>query len=390
MKVLHILPSYSISWGGPPQVVYELSKALVKKGVEVDILATYDEMDELLPVSEGINLIKFKRDSFNINKLWKGFSFELLKRIKCIIKNYDILHIHELWHFPHFLVYSIRKDKPYIVTIHGGLEPWCLTYKRLKKDIYSFVIQRRILEEASALHAITEEEFRNICKFTDNKNVVLIPNGLNIENFANLPEKEWFENFYPELKSKKVVLFLGRIHPIKGLDILAKAFGLIVKKRKDVQLVVAGPDSDDYKKSIFEILKVENAMDNTTFTGMLTDNYKLGALSRADVFVLPSYSEGFSVSILEAMACKIPVVITRNCNFFEVEKVGAGRVVSADVNELSGVLIELLDNPKLCNEMGNRGRRLVMEKYSWDKVANDMVSVYVKMLVRQDVGWEGK
>jgi len=113
---------------------------------------------------------------------------------------------------------------------------------------------------------------------------------------------------------------------------------------------------------------------------MLTGNEKLAALSRADIFVLSSYSEGFSMSILEAMACGLPVVITKQCNFPEVEGIGAGKIIDADANHLSEALIELLDNPELCKDMGDRGKRLVMEKYTWDKVADQMIAAYEEIL----------
>ncbi len=386
MKVLHVAASLSPEWGGPTKVIYELTEALAKKGIEVSIFAP-SERDKGACISnlKGVNVKLFKK-SF-LSRFWTSYSSALAKALMHEVSNFDLIHIHEIWHHPHFSAYRAAKiaKKPFIVTIHGALEPWCLKYKLLKKKIYSTFIQKKILKEAAALHAITEGEVKNIRAFVNNKNIFLIPNGVNLKEFENLPQREWIENLYPELRGKKVILFLGRIHPTKGLDILAKAFGNILRGRNNIQLVIAGPDNNGYKNKIVEILKNENAIISTTFTGMLTGNHKLATLSRADIFVLPSYSEGFSMSILEAMVCGIPVVITTGCNFSEVEKIGAGRVVNADVDSLSKALMEFLDNTELCKKAGNRGRKLVMEKYTWDKVADKMIMAYKEILTTHKV-----
>lgn len=391
MKILHVAASLDPKWGGPAKVVIELTQALVKKGVEVAIFAPLNKGDESEIIRpKGVELQLFPQSSFA--RWWTGYSPSLKRAIRKQVTKFDILHIHEIWHHPHFAARQAAKfaGKPFIITVHGALEQWCLDYKAFKKKIYSTLIQRKILKEASALHAITEEEVKNISNFVVNKNIFLIPNGINLEEFEKLPERDWIEGLYPEVKGKKVILFLGRIHPQKGLDILAKAFVTILKKRDDIQLVIAGPDNNGYKNRIVEILKGENAIRNSTFTGMLTGDDKIKALSRADIFVLPSYSEGFSISALEAMACGLPVVITKQCNFPEVEEIGTGKVIEADANNLSEALIELLDNPALCKEMGRKGQRLVTERYTWDKVADEMITAYKTILSNRNVDMEGK
>lgn len=385
MKILHVATSLSPVWGGPTKVVTELSEALIQKGLEVSIFSPVQKEDESkIMRPRGVNPYLFPQSA--LSKCWPGYSSALARAVRQQVANFDIIHIHEIWHHPHFAAYKAAKfaRKYFIVTIHGALEPWCLNHKAFKKIIYSNLIQKRILREAAGIHAITEEEIKNISNFVDNKNIFLVPNGLNLEEFKNLPDKERFENLYPVVKGKKIILFLGRLHPKKGLDLLAKAFGTILKNKDDIELVIAGPDNIDYSDQIIKILKAENAINNTTFTGMLTGNEKLAALSAADIFVLPSYSEGFSISVLEAMACGLPVVITKQCNFPEVEKVGAGKVIDADAGCLSKVLIELLDNPGLCKVLGDNGKRLVMRKFTWDKVADKMINAYKEILKDQN------
>ena len=386
MRILHVTPSLSYEWGGPTKVVTGLTGALARKGVEVSVFAP-SENDEELSTSnvKEVNVRLFPKGF--LSRFWPSYSSPMAKALMKQISDFDLVHIHEIWHHPHFAAYRAAKSarKHFIITIHGELEPWCLEHKGFKKKIYSTLIQRKILKQASALHAITEQEIKNIANYVDNKNVFLVPNAINLDDFENLPHREKIENLYPDMKGKRVILFLGRVHPKKGLDILAEAFGSISKKRDDIQLVIAGPDSKGYKREIVEILRAHNALNNTIFTGMLTGDKKLAVLSRADIFVLPSYSEVLGISTLEAMACGLPVVITKQCNFPEVEKIRAGKVIDADVAHLSEALIELLDNPDLCKEMGERGKRLVKEKYTWDKLADKMITAYEEILGRQKV-----
>jgi len=391
MKVLHIAASLSSKWGGPTRVIIGLTEALSKKGVKVSIFAPTAENEKgFLEKPEGVNIRLFRK-SFP-SKFWTSYSPGLAKALREEAFDFDLFHIHEIWHHPHFAAYQAARfaRKCFVITIHGSLEPWCLNHKAFKKKIYSMLIQRKILREASALHAITGEEVRNIAKFVGNKNVLLIPNGLNLEEFENFSYREQIDELYPDIRGKKIILFLGRLHPKKGLDILAKAFQLILKQRDDIQLLIVGPDSNGYKEEIVKILKAENAIVNVTFTGMLRGDDKLAALSRADIFVLPSYSEGFSISILEAMACGLPVVVTKECNFPEVEEIGAGKVIDPDAGQLSEALIELLENQELCKEMGKRGKRLIQQKYTWDKVADKMIIAYEEILAGQRVYAEGK
>ena len=386
MKVLHVAPSLAPEWGGPTAVIAGLTEALVKKGIKISVFAPSENgSGRCIKNNNGVDVKLFGKSFFS--KFWTSYSSHLLKALKNEASGFDLIHIHELWHHPHFAAYKAAKylNKPFVVTVHGMLEPWCLNHKALKKKLYSALIQKKILREAAALHAITEEEVENIGNYVDNDNIFLISNGINIEEFESLPDKGSFEDFYPEIKGKKILLFLGRLHTKKGLDILVKSFGSILKGRNDVHLVIAGPDSNGYKSKIVEMLKKYNGINNTTFTGMLTGSNKLAAFSRADIYVLSSYSEGFSISILEAMACGLPVVITKQCNFPEVERVGAGKVIDTDVAQLTGSLNELLGNPELCVDMGNRGKRLIKGKYTWDKVAEEMIAVYEEILKGNEV-----
>lgn len=384
MKILHITASMSSEWGGPTKVVAELTEKLVEKGNEITIFSPFRQGEELEVVKpKGVKLRLFHQ-SF-IDKLWTSYSLELQRAVQEEVNNFDIIHIHEIWHYPHYIAYKAAKKagKPYVITIHGALDPWCLDYKSFKKKIYSLLIQKRILKESSVIHAVTNEEVKQIKNFISNNNISIIPNGINPEDFINLPSRKELERLYPKLIGKKVLFFLGRIHPIKGLDLLVKVFGIIARERDDVRLLIAGPDSDGYEAKVKQILEKERALDKVIFTGMLEGRNKLAALGGADIFILPSYSEGFSMAILEAMICKLPVIITHQCNFSEVAEVEAGIVIESDTKSLAQALSRLLNAPHLCKEMGENGRKLVLKNFTWDKIADKMIKVYEEILNRK-------
>lgn len=381
MKVLHVVASLSHEWGGPIPVVKGLTEMLARKGVEITIFAPVKRGARNNTVEpEGAEVRVFEQG--HLSRIWTAYSSDLARTLSREVSRFDLIHIHEIWHHPHFAAYRAAKraGKPYIVTIHGALEPWCLGHKALKKKVFTLLIQRHILQNAAALHALTQAEGRQIRAYKVTAPVIVIANGIELSSFRQFRERKELEKLYPELKEKAAILFLGRIHPKKGFDILARAFGRIARARKDVYLVVAGPDSEGYRAQVERMLESEKVLDRTIFTGMLTGQEKLAALSRADIFVLPSYSEGFSIAVLEALACELPLVITRQCHFPEVAEAKAGIVIDPDPDQLAEALITLLNNADLRRGMGDNGKRLVMERFTWDKTADQMIQLYQSVL----------
>ncbi|GAG63410.1 unnamed protein product, partial [marine sediment metagenome] len=285
MKILYVTANMSSKWGGPTKVVAELTEKLVEKGVEITIFSPFKRDEELKIVKpEGVKLQLFPQNF--IDKLWTSYSSGFAKAIEQNVHKFNIIHIHEIWHYPHYIAYKAAKKagKPYVITIHGALNPWCLGYKSFKKKIYASLIQKRILKEANVIHAITDEEVKQIKSFVPSNNITTIPNGINSEEFINLPSRKELEKLYPKLIGKKVLIFLGRLHPVKGLDLLAKAFGMIARERDDVYLLIAGPDSDGYKAKVKQTFEKERTLDKVIFTGMLEGKNKLVALGGADIF----------------------------------------------------------------------------------------------------------
>lgn len=381
MSVLHVAACMSAEWGGPVPVVEALAHEQSRLGLDVQVLSTAVGTVQVDPHSRAcFSLRLFPQDL--LARLWTAHSAQLAREIRRTVRDVDIVHVHEIWHHPHAVACSTARkyEKPYIVTPHGELDPWCLAQKRLRKDVFAVLAQRRYLQHAAAVHALTADEESAIRAFGTTAPVEVIPNGLEIAQFLGLPPHHTFEKAHPELRGKTVILFLARLHPKKGLDILARAFRRVAESRPEAHLVVAGPDSNGYQATIEGVLNASGLQDRVTFTGMLLGDQKSEALSRADIFVLPSHSEGFSMSILEAMACRLPVLITHQCHFPEVAISEAGIVVNPNEPEVVAALITLLGNPQLRHEMGQRGFQLVESQYTWQHTTERVVRMYERAL----------
>ena len=381
MKVLQVVPSLAPEWGGPVKVVNELAGALEAIGVSSEIISAQGRrVGNPETVTNDIPIHLFETGP--LARLWTAHTPGLKKTLARKIPDFDLVHIQELWHYPGYIASKIARSRnvPYIVTIHGELNEWNLQQKRLKKQIYMTAIQRGILQKSAALHAITQAESNRIRQLEIETPVAMIPNGIHTEEFENLPDRSQFVSRYPELENRLIVLFLGRIQQKKGLDILAQAFGNLVRTRHDVRLVVAGPDEDNTLTEIKTILKSQGALEKAVFPGMLTGEQKLEALSAADIFALTSYSEGFSVALLEALSAGLPLVITDECNFPEVGDSRAGFVVRPNDSETASALMSLLDSADLRREMSENARRLVRSNYTWERIAEKMFTLYENVI----------
>ena len=377
LNVLHVTPSMSPEWGGPTVVVSELTSELSRQGVYCEIVATRGHrvgINQIVPP----NVPVYSFDTGFPARLWTAYSAELFRFLNERAGRFDLIHIHEVWHYLGYAAFRVaRKHKiPCVLTIHGELSDWCLRQKALKKRIYRLVLLDRMLRNVNALHAVTRAEKEQVVRLGYDTPVVVAPNGIEPALFEALPDTTEFIQRFPVLKGKRIILFLGRLHRGKGLDILARSFSTIARRFEDVVLLVVGPNKFGTREKMESILSSEDLLDRAVFTGLLTGEDKLAAMNCADLFVLPSHSEGLAITILEAMAAQMPVVITEGCEFPEVSEHGAGLVVEADEVPIADAITKLLYDADLRKRMGQQGRKLVIERYNWQAAATTMANLY--------------
>ena len=377
LNVLHVTPSMSPTWGGPTVAVSELTSELTRQGVNCEIVTTRGYRVGISQISSpGVPIYSF--DTGFPAQFWTAYSPKLSRFLNERADSFDLIHIHQVWHYPGYAAFrSARKHKlPCILTIHGELSDWGLRQKALKKRIYMVALMNRILRNVNVLHAVSLAEKEQVVKLGYETPVAVAPNGIEPAPFEALPDPTEFIQRYPVLKGKRIILFLGRLHAKKGLDILARSFSIIAKRFEDTVLLVVGPNKFGTREKMESILSSEDLLGRTVFTGLLTGEDKLAAINCADLFVLPSHSEGFAITVLEAMAARLPVVITKGCEFNEVSEHGAGLVVEADEGQIAEAITTLLSDADLCKRMGQQGRKLVTERYTWQTIAATIANLY--------------
>jgi glycosyltransferase involved in cell wall biosynthesis len=253
------------------------------------------------------------------------------------------------------------------------LERWALQHKRLKKAFYAALIEIRAVKSATCLRALSVDEVDDYRRLGLTNPIAIVPGTIDVLPCAG---PDLFRSEHPQLDGKRIVLFLGRINPKKGLHLLLTAWAGMAKPQ-DLHLVIAGPDSEDTRASLERMIDEFELRRSVTFTGMLAGERKASALASAGLFVLPSYSEGFSVAVLEALATGIPVVVTTSCHIPEVAIHHCGWVVKPDAGALQETLREFLSlSGAEAREMGRNGRELVQRRFHSSVVGKQMAQVY--------------
>ncbi|MGF3496196.1 MAG: glycosyltransferase [Methanolinea tarda] len=381
MKILQVSHSFYPCYqaGGVIKVVYELSRALVKRGHQVTVVTT-NGCSPRIKVNvnnevnvDGIHVWYFQNISNYLRIKFKfATPFYLPIYLKKNIRNFDIIHIHE--HRTILAVitcYFARKYRiPYIVQAHGSVLPF-FERQNLKR-LFDFVWGNKILKDAKKCIAVSHVEREQYRKMgIPESQIDIIPNGVNPNEFKNLPEKGKFRNKYPISPDDKIILYLGRIHKRKGLDFLIDSIFLLSQIRNDIKLILAGPD-DGYLDTVKKMIQEKNLSPVVIFSGFLPEKEKYDALTDADVLVYPGIFEIFGLVPFEAILCGTPVIVTDDCGCGEIIKeAGCGYLVKyGDVNNLTKTLQLALENPDENRSMVERGINYIQNNLAWESIVS--------------------
>jgi poly(glycerol-phosphate) alpha-glucosyltransferase len=255
------------------------------------------------------------------------------------------------------------------------LDKWAIRRSRAKKVLAKFFFEDRLLRSAVCLHALNAEEVESIRDFGLTNPVCVIPNGIMLPPVGPESSPPWKEKFGTEAR---VLLFLGRLHPKKNVHGLIEAFSQLKSMRKldDWRLVIAGWDQDGYGKNLDRQVRASGLSDEVVFVGPLYGAEKHAALSNSAAFVLPSFSEGLPMAVLEAWSYGLPVAMSDACNLSEGFRCGAAFQLDTGPKLAEGLYRLLEAPPCLLAEMGERGKRMVTARYSWDAVGAQFGEVY--------------
>lgn len=317
-------------------------------------------------------------------------SLALASYLKRAVSEFDIVHIHGLYRFPQtYAAWQARKQGvSYVVRPHGSIDPYLFSKSSAGsvwlKRLYErwFVLPN--LNAANAIHYTAEEERERTAFLGLKATSFVVPNGLDWERYRELPERGAMRARWG-LGEAPMVLFLGRLHFKKGLDLLIPAFDALRNHVPNAQLVIAGPENDDYGQKVRSWVRERGLESAVHFVGSLQGDDVVQAYVDADVFALPSYTENFGMTVAEAMACALPVVISDQVNIHaEVSTAGAGLVTRCDADDTTQALVTLLQDPERRRTMGKAGRRLVQAHYTWPAIVDALTREYQAVIDRHN------
>ena len=366
MKVIHVVPHVSAEASGPSYSVPALCRALGTAGAEVTLMTqSLSAAETPLEPSPGFKHLLYPERGWPTQLHPSPAMRDALVTASSAA---DVIHNHSIWLLPN--VYAGRAARrtgtPLVHAPRGTLSPAALSRSRLQKAAFWHMAQRGAFHQASLYHATASKEYQELRDFGVTKPVAVLPNGI------DLPDTE-----RPARGELRTVLYLGRIHPIKGLDLLLDSWAdLPPQTRAGWQLRFVGPDEDAYARALQEKAELAGLTD-VTFAGAAYGAQKTAEFLQADLYVLPTKTENFGMTVAEALSAGTPVITTRGAPWAGLESEGCGWWIERSKPELMTALSDALTKPEMAlSKMGQSGRARMAREYGWDHIASRMLGAY--------------
>ena len=364
MHIVHTVSSVSSEAAGTSYVVPRLCQTLAELGNEVDLLslgtpgAAVDE--------------NYKHTSFQVNfdsvALFQKLGISSAMRSALLKSDGEIFHSHGLWMMPNIYPAQVsrKSNRPFVLSPHGMLAPKALEISKNRKRVFGTVFQRQALRTTTVFHATSELEFESIRAFGLSQPVAIIPNGVDIPEAGHAGRG----------KARKTVLYLGRIHPIKNLETLLAAWKTIQHDHDDWSLTICGTGEPDYIQQLQQLMTTLK-LDRAVISDPVYGSAKQVLYEQAELYVLPSKSENFAMTVAESLACGTPVISTKGAPWAGLESNGCGWWVDHGVEPMVTVLQNAMSlSAKHRQAMGHRGRDWMAADFSWEAISRQMLEVY--------------
>lgn len=363
MKLVHVMSHMDEEAAGPTQSVSRLCESLAAEGQTTDL---HTMAITRSPLGVGVT----------VHERWRlfgrfGFSAELLRSLAAVSRSCDILHNHSLWSFPSMAAGLVtgKTSAKLVTSPRGTLAPAALARSRMKKFVFK-PLQWPAITRAALLHATSDMEYVDIRNNGLTNPVAIIPNGIDIPDLRSDGADEW-----PRLAPRRL-LFLSRLHPIKGIELLFQAWRELQDRHRDWELVIAGKGDDSYVASL-EALSAKLGLRRVNLVGPVYGEAKRRLYLSSQLFVLPTATENFGMAIAEAQAHAIPVVTTWGAPWDGLATHGSGWWVERTHSELTAALGEAMRlETDVMRQMGLRGRQWMVSEFDWSSVARHMLSAY--------------
>jgi glycosyltransferase involved in cell wall biosynthesis len=383
--MLHVSAYFApaLQYGGPPASILGLCQSLQRAGVEVEVVTTTANGRDSLPPSppggvvyEGVP-VRYVARAFPK----RFFGARVGGPLTAALARADVCHIHGVWHVPGCWAAHLARAAgvPYVVSPRGMLLPQAVERGRWRKAVAYALVERRNLCGAALLHATSEQEADAIRALDLGVPIAVVANGVNFDDAHRATRGYRARLGIPT--DAFVVLFLGRMHRIKRLDLLADAFAAVRATHSSAHLVLAGHDEQNLVPGLLRRLSAH--ADRVHAPGEVTGPDKWALLKDADVTVQCSDSESFGLAVVESLAAGVPVIATRTCPWSELETRECGFWVEQTAPAIAGAIRTLADDPVRRRGMGERGALLAREQYGWDAIAPRMIHLY-SGVIRQE------
>lgn len=378
MKILHLLPTLDPRAGGPTECVRQSGLSLTALGHQVEVASVDD------PAAPWLDAFPLPVRAVGPAKGFYGYTPNLVPWLLAHAVEFDAVIVNGLWQYPSYATWKAlrRGSVPYYVFPHGMLDPWFKrTYplKHLKKCLYWPWAEYRVLRDATRVIFTTQEERRlareSFRLYRANEEVVAFGTNRPPADAAGL--RAAFHAAHPALRGSRLLLFLGRIHPKKGCDLLLKAFAALCAHDTTMHLVMAGPDNSQWTPALKTLAGELGIAQRVTWTGMLQGDEKWGAFYASDAFVLPSHQENFGIAVAEALACGLPALISDKVNIWrEVEAQGAGLVAPDSVEGTLANLTRWLQlDPAAAAAMRSQALHCFEQHFAVEAMSADLLRV---------------
>ena len=388
MRIIHVIDDLNENAGGPAQACIEMSAAVARQGHQVAIYALGGRRPAWFP-PDGRLPQSIRHDGVDVHLYpgrkdrWLGASRALYADLARAVPEADVVHVHVLYGFHLWAAWHLcrKLGVPLVVRPCGILNPYVSSVQHLGMRLIEAAFQNRLLQQASLIHFTTRQEALDAAEYTRNPRFAVIPLGLTLSTYRQLPARSAFDARYPEAHGRKVVLFFGRLHRKKRLDLVIGAFAAMVRAGHDLHLMIAGPD-DGMEAQCRALVRDHGLSDRTTFAGMVVNDTKRTVFGGADFFVLPSMSENFGIAVTEAAASGIPLLLSEHVNTASLfQREDAAVVVPAELTCVTRGLDYLVNYPGRSESMAIRARRVVEQNFSWEHVAGQLEGMYRQMAI---------
>ncbi|MCB9846854.1 MAG: glycosyltransferase [Phycisphaeraceae bacterium] len=378
MKILHYMKSLRVEDGGVVRAVLNLSRLQAEAGAGVT-LVTYNAKDAppgWRGGEPGLPRVVEIPPPGRLQKL----GHDALATCEREISACDCVHLHAIWSPSNAQLAKLsrRVGRPYVITVHGMLDDWSMSLKRTKKRVFLWRTGRAMLKNASAVHCCSAEELRQSQKWYPGGRPVVIPLAVDLAPFRELPGRGPAEKAFPQLfDGKPLVLFLSRLHEVKGVDVLIDAVARLRGQGVECRLAIAGTGDEALTAALHMQAERLDLRAVVSFLGMVRGAEKVSLYEAADVFVLPSLHENFGFVLPEALAARTPAITTRFVGLWdELERGGGVVVTDREPNAIAGAIKSLLADPERRQRMGESGRAWVFEHLGGAQVIEEFFACY--------------